>query len=89
MVVYKQDKEGSEKQSRQKDEKKEEVLMRLIQGEWQLCGEKCGKWVGEWNTWIHDFAGDNRIHSVLMGMSGWDVTKEEVVKKPSGHGVVP
>lgn len=34
MVVYKQDKEGSEKQSRQKDEKKEEVLMRLIQGEW-------------------------------------------------------
>lgn len=44
---------------------------------------------GEWNTWIHDFAGDNQIHSVVMGMSGRGVIKDGVVKKPSGHGVVP
>lgn len=45
--------------------------------------------VGERNTRIHDFAGDNQIHNVLMGKHGWGVTKDEAVKKPSVHDVVP
>ena len=61
----------------------------MAQGEIALQQEMWKTVVEGWNTRIHDFAGDNQVHNVLMGMSGWGVTKDEAVKKPSVHDVVP
>lgn len=61
----------------------------MAQGEIAIQQKMWKTVVGEWNTQIHDFAGDSQIHNMLMGMSGWVVTKDEAVKKPSVHDVVP
>lgn len=83
--MYKQVKDGSEKQNREKDKKKEETLL-WFKGRVAVQREMWKTVVGEWNTWMHDFASDDQIHSMLMGMRGWGVTKGEGVRKPS---VVP
>ena len=88
MMVYKQDKEGSEKENRSKDEKEGEALLWFTR-KVAMQKEMWKTLIGEWNTWIHNFAGNDQIHSVFMGMNGWGVTKDEVVKKPSVDGVVP
>lgn len=87
-MFYQQDKGWSEKQSRQKDKKKEEALVwfKRESSYAERNVENCSWRVEHLNP---RFAGDNQIHSVLMGMSGRGVIKDGVVKKPSGHGVVP